>query len=265
MIEVQELLCGYAPKKPVVGPLSFSIARGEIVCMLGPNGVGKTTLFKTLLGLLKPLGGGVQLCGRALERYRPKELARVLAYVPQEHIPPFPYRVCDVVVMGCNPNMHELSSPGEREYEKAMDMLSQMGVAHLAQQDYTAISGGERQMVLIARALAQDTKILVLDEPTAHLDYGNESRVLAQVQRLSGIGYTILMISHMPNHAFLCCDRVLAIGRDGFFASGEPDTVLSEETLSRLYGIDIQVSSVALDGEQRQVRLCVPRSIDLHT
>ncbi len=261
MIKVENLICGYAPNKPVIGPLSFEIEKGDIACLIGSNGIGKSTLFKTILGLLKPLGGSIVVNGSDYHANTPKEFARMVAYVPQGHIPPFPYAVRDVVVMGCNPNMHELSSPGKADYDTADEKLALLGIDHLAERDYTEVSGGERQMVMIARALAQNTKLLVMDEPTAHLDYGNETRVLAQVKKLAGLGYTIVMITHVPGHAFLCANKVLAVGKDGYFALGAPDAILTEETLRTLYGIDIQLADIALKRDQRRVKVCLPMTI----
>ncbi len=261
MLEVNELVCGYHPRKPVIGPLSFTVERGEVACLIGPNGIGKTTLFKTVLGLLRPQGGSISVNGKDYRRYSAKEFARTVAYVPQGHIPPFPYAVRDVVVMGCNPNMHELSAPRRADFEKAEAMLELMGIRHLADRDYTEISGGERQMVMIARALAQDTNLLVMDEPTTHLDYGNETRVLRQIKKLSALGYTIIMITHVPGHAFLCADKVLAVGRNRFFSVGTPDEILTEQTLRTLYGVDIQLEDVVLRWDHRHTKVCVPMAI----
>lgn len=261
MLKITELICGYKPDKPVIGPLSFTVEKGEIVCLIGPNGIGKTTLFKTILGILKPIRGNITLNGKPYHKYSPKEFARTVAYVPQGHIPPFPYAVKDVVVMGCNPHMHELSSPSRENYIHAEEMLELMGIHHLADRDYTEISGGERQMVLIARALAQNTNLLIMDEPTTHLDFGNETKVLSEVKKLAGLGYTIVMITHMPNHAFLCDDKVLAVGKDGYFTIGSPDKVLTEEVLMQLYGTDIQISDVELRSDHRHVKVCTPLMI----
>lgn len=261
MICVENLVCGYHPEKPIIGPLSFEVKAGEVVCLIGPNGIGKTTLFKTILGLLKPLGGNIAVDGKDYHKYSAKEFARTVAYVPQGHIPPFPYSVRDVVVMGRNPNMHELSSPRKEDFEFADEKLALMGIEHLAERDYTEVSGGERQMVMIARALAQNTSLLVMDEPTAHLDYGNETRVLGQVKKLASLGYTIVMITHVPGHAFLCADKVLAVGHNSYFAMGTPEDILTEECLNTLYGIEIQLSDVILRGDQRQVKVCVPMTI----
>lgn len=257
MIHVKNLICGYS--RPILGPLSFTVEKGEVACLIGPNGIGKTTLLKSVLGLLPPLGGFFSVAGKEIHEYSAKEFARTVAYVPQGHVPPFPYSVRDVVVMGCNPNMNELSSPGKKEFAIAEEKLAVMGVSHLADRDYTELSGGERQMVMIARALAQNTNLLVMDEPTTHLDYGNETRVLGQVKRLAEMGYTILMITHVPGHAFLCADKVLAVGKGGYFASGSPDAVMTEETLYTLYGIHIGIVEVTYDN--RCVKVCIPLSI----
>lgn len=181
IIEAKELICGYQRKKPIIGPLSFGIEEREVVCLLGPNGIGKTTILKTMLGFLTPLGGLVCMGGEDISRLSPKELARKIAYVPQTHIPPFPYKTRDIVVMGRNPAMGELASPKREDFDKADEKLDQLGIGHLAHREYTQLSGGEQQLVLIARALTQETKLLIMDEPTSHLDYGNEVRVLEQI------------------------------------------------------------------------------------
>ena len=261
ILEVNDLVCGYRPGKPVIGPLSFSVQEGEVVCLLGPNGIGKTTLFKTVLGLLTPLSGAISLEGRSSRDFSVKEFSRAVAYVPQSHTPPFPYSVRDIVVMGRNPNMTEFSSPKRTDFDKAGEMLRQMGIGHLAEREYTEISGGEQQLALIARALAQEARLLVMDEPTSHLDYGNEMRVLSQISRLSRLGYTVIMITHAPGHAFLCADRVIAVGQDHFFASGSPDEVLTEENLKTIYGVDIQLAEVALRDSGRRVKVCVPMTV----
>lgn len=151
ILTVENLVCGYRPGVPVIGPLSFSVERGTVTCLVGPNGIGKTTLFKTVLGLLRPQGGRILVEGRDSRSYSAKEFARSVAYVPQGHIPPFPYAVRDVVVMGRNPNLRELASPKPEDFRRVAEVLELLGIAHLADRDYTQISGGERQLVMIAR------------------------------------------------------------------------------------------------------------------
>lgn len=262
MLKVDSLICGYHTGKPVIGPVSFHIKKGEVACLVGPNGIGKTTLLKTVLGLLKPMGGSIRIDGKPDTSYSVKDFAKTVAYVPQGHIPPFPYAVRDVVVMGCNPNMHELSSPRRQDYDTAEEMLTRMGILHLADRDYTELSGGERQMVMIARALAQKTEFLVMDEPTTHLDYGNGIKVLSQVSRLANSGYTILMITHAPDHAFWCADQVIAVGKENFFQEGTPEEVLTEKNLAELYGVEIQLEDIILRRVQRRMKVCVPMTIE---
>ncbi|MEZ7898647.1 MAG: ABC transporter ATP-binding protein [Flaviflexus sp.] len=232
-LDVRDLVCGY-DKTPIIGPLSFAIPSGEITTLIGPNGIGKTTVFKTVLGLLKPMGGEVEIEGKPINRFAPKDFARTIAYVPQNHVPPFPFTVRDVVVMGRNPHLNELVSPKESDYAIAEEQLELLGVTDLVGRDYTELSGGERQLVMIARALTQQAPILMMDEPTAHLDYGNELLVLEQITKLRDLGYTIIMITHNHMHALMWSDTVVAMGRD-FFAVGPPGEVLDGNTLTQLY------------------------------
>lgn len=258
MIDISSLVCGYPGAPPVVGPLTLTVPERGITCLLGPNGVGKTTLFKTLLGLLAPVSGSFTLDGRPLRTYSVKELARTVAYVPQGHVPAFPYHVRDVVVMGCNPSMGELARPGPEELAVAQEQLERLGVSHLASRPYTEISGGERQLVMIARALAQRAPLLVLDEPTAHLDIGNEVRVMSRVRALADDGWTVLMVSHAPNHAFLYADEVVVLGDDGLCLTGRPSEVLTEKNLTAVYGVDLQVAPVPLRSARGTVPVAVP-------
>ena len=183
----QRLTIGYRDR--LVGrDLDVTIATGEVLALLGPNGSGKTTLLKTLLGLIAPLGGEVRLGGRGLGDYSARERARSIAYVPQSHAPTFAFPVESMVLMGRTAHGNLFSRPSERDRAAAADALQRLGIAHLAERPYTMISGGERQLVLLARALAQDPKFIVLDEPTASLDFGNQGKLMDEIERLAELG-----------------------------------------------------------------------------
>ncbi len=253
--ELRDMACGYAGK-PVLTDVSFSVGAGDILCILGPNGVGKTTLFKSMLGLLPAIRGEVLVDGESIAHWDNKRKAQVIGYIPQSHVPPFPYTVLQVVTMGTVANLGMFASPGRDDYRRALTALDELGVLHLRDRVYTEISGGERQMVLIARALAQKPQVLLMDEPTANLDYGNQARVLEQINRLAGQGMTVVMTTHAPDHAFLCSSKVVLIERGNRITFGDATDIVTEENLRRAYGIDVAI----LRGRRRDkaIQGCVP-------
>jgi ABC-type cobalamin/Fe3+-siderophores transport system ATPase subunit len=235
--------------------VSLSLASGEVTVLLGPNGTGKSTLLKCMAGLLRPQQGRVLLDGVDVATIRPARLARRVGYVPQSNISTFPFRVRDVVVMGRAPHLNTLESPSARDVEIASGTMEQTGITHLADRSCHEISAGEWQMVLLARALAQQPDVLLLDEPTAHLDIGNQARILNAVRRLSRQGFTIVMASHAPDHAFMAGNRVAILKDRQLLALGCPDDVITPETLRRVYGVEVQVADLySLAGR----RVCVP-------
>lgn len=247
VLEVSGLVCGYG-SRAVLKDVSFSLAAGQALCLLGPNGVGKTTLFKTLLGFVKPLAGDVAIEGRDTRDWTRRDFAREVAYIPQLHTPSFSFSVHDVVLMGRTPHLSGLSSPSESDERLAQQAIERMGIGHLAQRDYASLSGGERQMVLIARALAQQPRILVMDEPCASLDFGNQARLLEQILELAAQGIAVVMTTHDPNHAFLLDGDVLCLGRGGVAASGRARSVLTADMMSALYGVPVEVSAFSDEG-----------------
>lgn len=254
--ETKNAVCGYGGK-PITSGITIKIRSGEILCLLGPNGIGKTTFLKTILGFLKLQAGEIILDGENLVRWSGKRLARAIGYVPQVHTPPFPFTVLDVVTMGRTPHLGIFSSPSADDFALAEEMLKTLQISFLKDKIYTEISGGERQMVLIARALVQKPQILVLDEPTLNLDFGNQARVLKQVNRLAREGIGVIMSSHFPDHAFLCSSKAALMQRDGTMLFGDAEEVITEGNLCSTYGINVKIASVTGDSGEI-IKTCVP-------
>jgi iron complex transport system ATP-binding protein len=194
LLEARDLTIGYGRTR-IASSLDLSVIAGSVTCLLGPNGVGKTTLFKTLLGLIPPLSGTVEIDGSDLSQLDRQTIARQIAYVPQAQIAEFPYTVIDLVVMGRTAHLGAFGGPRRADHEAAMAALDKLGIASLAERDSTQISGGQRQLVLIARALAQRTRIVVMDEPTASLDLGNRILVLDTIRGPTGSQYLVEIAS----------------------------------------------------------------------
>jgi iron complex transport system ATP-binding protein len=231
--------------KPVGQDVDLEVRAGEVVCLLGPNGSGKTTLFKTMLGLLPPQGGEVRLAGRPIAALARDEIARRVAYVPQAQAAHFPFRVADMVVMGRTAHMGPFAAPGREDHAKAQAALDALGIGALSQAEYTRISGGQRQLVLVARALAQDAPAIVMDEPTASLDFGNQVVVLSEVRRLAARGLAVLLSTHDPDHAFSIGHRVVLLDAGRLVATGRPEEVLTPERLHSVYGVHVSVERMS--------------------
>lgn len=255
--EVKDVSCGYA-KKTILKNLSFEMGTGDILCILGPNGVGKTTLFKSILGFIDLMDGQVLLGGEDISTWGRKDFAKAIGYVPQSHTPPFPYKVTDVVVMGRTAHLSAFSSPSQADYDIAENILKSLGISYLKDLIYTEISGGERQLVLIARALAQEPKILVMDEPTSNLDYGNQVRVLKHIKNLAKRDIGIIMTSHFPDHAFMSSTKVLAIDRGSRYIIGTPEEVVTPKLLEKIYKIRVQIDTVKDNLSGEDIKVCVP-------
>jgi iron complex transport system ATP-binding protein len=244
MLRVESLAFGF-PGRTVGREVSFSLAAGEAMCVLGPNGGGKTTLFRTLLGLLPRHGGEIHVEGEPLESLSRAQIARRIGYVPQGHSAYFAFTVSDFVLMGRTAHLGAFSVPGRKDREIAQRVLESLGIAELAGRPVTEISGGERQLALVARALAQEPRLLVLDEPTASLDFGNQVRVLEKISALAASGISILFSSHDPDHAFLASDRVLLLAEGRALEIGPPAEVIRSDSLKRLYGVSVEVLPLA--------------------
>lgn len=244
LISAHGLGFGY-PGKAVGRGVNFDVNSSEVVCLLGPNGSGKTTLFKTLLGLIAPQAGSVMIGAAPLKSLSRQEIARAIAYVPQAHAAHFPYRVIDMVVMGRTAHLGPFAAPSPVDRAKAHDALALLGIDDLADRPYTRISGGQRQMALIARALAQETRLIVMDEPTASLDFGNQVKVLSQVKQLATRNFGIILSTHAPDHAFATASRVLLLHNGSLIADGPPSRVLTPEKLRIVYGVNVTIETIA--------------------
>jgi iron complex transport system ATP-binding protein len=255
-IRAEGLSCGYG-KTRVVDSASFSVRQGEVLCLLGPNGVGKSTLFKTMLGLLPAQGGRLVYQGEDTAGWSRRRFAQVIGYVPQSHAPSFPFTVRDVVLMGRTPQLGVLSTVGQRDTEIAYRVMEDLGIISLAERDYTTLSGGERQLVLICRALAQESKVLVMDEPTANLDFGNRVRVLERVRSLAGRGLSVIMTTHDPNQAFQIDGTVALMGHGGRFELGLAREVITEANLQAFFGVRTGLTEL-VSPEGERVMACVP-------
>jgi len=253
---VSNISCGYGARM-VIQDISFSLEAGEVLCLLGPNGVGKTTLFKTILGFLQPSQGKIYIEGENIVKWNRNKLAKAVAYVPQSHQPVFPFTVMEIVLMGRTAHLGTLSTPTKKDYDRAREVMEQLDILWLKDKTYTKISGGQQQMVLIARALIQEAKILIMDEPTSSLDYGNQIKVLEKIKSLSSGGFSVIMTSHSPNHAFLCASKVALLKRNSCFVVGEVEDVIIEASLKETYGIDVKIASVN-DKSGGRIKGCIP-------
>jgi iron complex transport system ATP-binding protein len=243
--------------RAVVRDVDLTLRSGEVVCLLGQNGAGKTTLFRTLLGFIRPLAGTVTIDGRELSGYSAGELAALVSYVPQSHSTPFPYRVDEVVLFGRTVHLGIFSSPGKHDRFVADRSLDLLGIGHLGSRFFTELSGGERQLVMIARALAQEARFMILDEPVSNLDYGNQVRVVRKIREL-GLGSTgIIMATHHPDHAFMTASSVAVLHGGTMVQGGSPDSMLTPSLLERIYGVEVQVFDVPGSGQEKR-RVCAP-------
>lgn len=251
-LKVENLSFSYFDKQ-VLDNISFQVKKGEFVCVLGKNGAGKSTLFKLLLGFLKRDEGDIFIEDKSLDEFNRKELAREIAYIPQYSTSAFSYSVFHTVLMGTTCRLDTLGSPKAKEKKIALDALKQFGIDHLSYKNCDSISGGERQLVILARAIAQGSKILVLDEPTANLDYGNQFRVLDTISSLKKMGYSIILSTHNPEQALWFSDKVMFLDNKKILAYGRTKDIVSPSLLKQIYGIDIDL--VEKDGR----KLCFPR------
>lgn len=252
-IQVQNLNFSYE-NRTILDGVSFQVDSGDVLAVLGPNGVGKTTLFRCILGIQTKYQGSIRINQREAKRFSAKDLSREVAYIPQVQKNSFHFSVLDMVLMGTTAQMSLYQQPGEQQMKQAQEALARFGIEYLKTRDFEQLSGGESQLTLLARAVVQGAKILVLDEPTASLDYGNAIRVMEEVRQLAKQGFTIVLSTHDPNQALSYANKVLALYEGRVASFGNTDQVLQPALLERLYQISVRFETL---GEEN-LRVCIP-------
>ena len=255
-LSVQNASFGYGSNENVWENINIDINDGDCLCLLGPNGCGKTTLFNCINNTFELKTGRIMLNGKDIRDFGVSELAKTIGVVYQEHSAPFPYTSLEVVRMGRTPHLGMFSTPDKKDTEHAYAIMEELGIAHLAGKRYTQISGGERQLVLIARTLCQEPEMILFDEPTSHLDFKNQAMVLQTVKKLSAKGMTIVMTSHFPNHVWKIANKVAMLNYNGMVAQGPVEEVMTEENLTKTYGVEVKIYD-AESGNHR-TKFCDP-------
>ena len=253
LLEIQDLYFSYKVLEVLKG-VSFDVSEGTLLCVLGKNGAGKSTLFRCILGLLKGYRGDILIDGAPANTLPARELAKKISYIPQNHSTVFSFPVVDMVMMGTTAYLGRLENPGKKHRDIAESALEMMNIGHLKKRNFSQISGGEQQLVLIARAIAQQTKILIMDEPCSNLDYGNQIKVMKSVKDLAKQGYLVIQSTHNPEHVFLFADEVLVMLEGKTGAKGPPGEILTEELLQRIYDIRVNLHEIG----ERNLKLCIP-------
>lgn len=250
-LTVEDISFGYDTRKVIDG-CSFIYNAPETFCILGHNGAGKSTLLQCIIGAFHVTGGHVRIDGKPVGDYTARELARKIAYLPQSQSPTFPFACIDVVTMGRTSRMGYLANPGKADVAYAEEQMEYLEIAHLRDKPYTDISGGERQLVMIASALAQEPELMILDEPTAHLDFGKTYKFLTLVRKLQARGMGVLMTTHFPDHALFLHGRTALFDKGAVQRTGTAQEIVTGVNMSDLYDIETSVHAI---GDRKT---CIP-------
>lgn len=256
LLDIRNVRGGYG-NGDIVRGVSCCADAGDILCLVGPNGCGKTTLFRLMLGSLPASGGSILIGGQDISALSPGALSKRIAYIPQYHTPIFNYTVLDVVIMGRASSLSALEAPKAADRESAFAALEKVNAAHLANQPYTALSGGQRQLILIARAICQAAKVFVMDEPAANLDYANHQLLMEVIVDLAEQGYCVVMSTHAPEHPASIGSKVLLMREGRVAGFGTPKEVITPENLEAVYGIEMDVVTIS-DRYGVRRTICLP-------
>lgn len=261
-IKIQNGGFGYygRDKEQVFKEIDFRVNAGEVLCLLGPNGTGKSTILKCLGGILSLDYGSVTINNKTIADMKPSDIAKHLGYVPQSLSSAFPFTIRDIVVMGRASHIGMFSSPSSDDIDIAGNAMEKVGISHIADRSFDSISGGEWQLTLIARALAQRPEILLLDEPTSHLDLGNQMKILKVIMQLAQEGMAIVMATHFPNHAFISASHVAVLKDRRIIAMGMPDNVITESAMKAVYNVDVKILQVENTVKRK---ICVPLLLEV--
>ena len=230
--------------RQILHDITFDIHAGEIMEILGPNGAGKSTLLSLMMGFIKADSGSIEIEGEAIGGMTARQIAGKVGYVPQTHEATFDYKVRDFIMMGTAPEKGMFGRPTAEDEAKCQAVMEELSITHLASRSYLQISGGERQQALIARAVMQDPEIILFDEPTAHLDYGNTYRTLRMVKDMAEKGFAVIITTHDPNQALLLGGKAGIIDGGGHMVSGPVDEIVTEEHLSQIYNCDLKLVEI---------------------
>jgi len=252
LIDAQNISFSYKNKE-VLNGVDFKLYKGDVLSLIGKNGCGKTTLLKILLGIYKSKGN-IEILSKNISKYKNKELAKIISYVPQTHQIPFDYTVFDVVLMGRLPYINLFSNYSKKDKEIAIKNLEKVGILHLKNNIYSQISGGERQLTFIARALTQEAKIIFMDEPVTGLDYGNQLKLLKFLKELASEGYTFVKTTHYPDHALYASNKVIMLQDGKVLDYGKIDDKLTENNINNLYDVNVEVIS-----RENGYKFCIPK------
>lgn len=251
LIDAKNISFSYQ-KKEILQNIDFKLYKGDILSLVGKNGCGKTTLLKILLGILKA-EGNIKIFSKNINEYKNKELAKLISYVPQTHQIPFDYTVFDVVLMGRLAHINLFSNYSQNDKDIALKNIEKVGILHLKDNIYSQISGGERQLTFIARALTQNAKIIFMDEPVTGLDYGNQLKLLKFLKELSKEGYTFVKTTHYPDHALYASNKVLMLKDGKVLDYGTVEEKLTAQNIKNLYDVDVDIIS------KENYKFCIPK------